>query len=130
NSLYAFLALYLIGRSRSGASIAVREILSPLSQTDMLFIIGVTLFTTFFAAALTLKLAKTAASHVPKINYRKFSTATIIFLIVLTISFTGLKGLLILTTASAIGIFVQAAGVNRSSCMTVLMIPTILYFLG
>ena len=130
NSLFAFLALYLIERSRSGASIAVKEILSPLSQTDMLFIIGVTLFTTFFAAALTLKLAKTAAAHVPKINYRKFSTATIIFLIALTISLTGLKGLLILVTASAIGVFVQAAGVNRSTCMTVLMIPTILYFLS
>jgi len=130
NSLYAFLALYLIGRSRSGASIAVAEILSPLSQSDMLAIIGVTLFTTFFAAALTLKLAKTAAAHVPKINYKKFAAATITFLIVLTILFTGPKGLLILVTASAIGIFVQAAGVNRSTCMTILMIPTILYFLG
>ncbi|MFQ5800408.1 MAG: tripartite tricarboxylate transporter permease [Candidatus Hydrothermarchaeales archaeon] len=130
NSIYAFLALYLIGRSRSGASIAVKEIMDVPSFPDLLFMVSIVLFTTFFAVFITLELAKLFAGVVQKLDYKLFSRAIIAFLAILVAFLTGWKGLLILVTASAIGIFVQMAGVNRSSCMAVLIVPTIIYFLG
>lgn len=129
NSIYAFLALYLIGRSRSGASIAVKEIMDVPSFTDLLFMVSIVLFTTFFAVFITLGLAKIFAGAVQRLDYKRFSRAIIVFLVVLVAFLTGWKGLLILTASSAIGIFVQEAGVNRSSCMAVLIVPTIIYFL-
>jgi putative membrane protein len=130
NSIYAFLALYLIGRPRSGASIAVKEIMDVLSFTDFLFMVSIMLFTTFFAVFITLELSKVFAGVVQRLDYRRFSGAIIAFLIILVILLTGWKGLLILVTASAIGIFVQEAGINRSACMAVLIVPTLIYFLG
>jgi putative membrane protein len=129
NSIYAFLALYLIGRSRSGASIAVAEIFGNPTFSDLLFIVAITLFTAFFAVFITLELAKISAKFIQRIDYSKLVIAIIAFLILLVAALTGWRVLLILITASAIGIFVQIAGINRSSCMTVLMVPTILYFL-
>jgi putative membrane protein len=130
NSIYAFLALYLIGRSRSGASIAVKEILGALAFSDLIFMVSITLFTTFFAVLITLELAKLAAIILERANYHSFSKIIISFLLILVFLLTGWKGLLILLTASAIGVFVQVSGVNRSACMAVLMVPTIIYFLG
>jgi putative membrane protein len=130
NSIYVFFALYLINRSRSGASIAVMEILGDFSFSDLLFMVSITLFTTFFAVFITLETAKMAVKIVQKTDYQRFSRIIIIFLMMLVIFLTGLKGMLILVRASAIGIFVQISGVNRSACMAVLMIPTILYFIG
>lgn len=130
NSIYAFLALYLIGHPRSGSSIAVREIMGGLSFTDLLFIISITLFTTFFAVFITLEIARLSANVVQNLDYQRFSTAVMGFLVFLVVFLTGWRGSLILITASAIGVFVQAAGVNRSSCMALLMVPSILYFLG
>jgi putative membrane protein len=130
NSIYAFLALYLIGRSRSGASIAVKEILGALAFSDLIFMVSITLFTTFFAVLITLELAKLAAIILERANYHSFSKIIISFLLILVFLLTGWKGLFILLTASAIGVFVQVSGVNRSACMAVLMVPTIIYFLG
>ncbi|RMF89176.1 MAG: hypothetical protein D6733_06875 [Methanobacteriota archaeon] len=130
NSIYAFLALYLIGRARSGASIAVKEIMDVLSPADLLFMVSVVLFTTFFAVFITLELAKMGALFVQSLDYRSFSLVIIAFLTLLVDLLTGWRGLLILATASAIGLFVQEAGVNRSTSMAVLIVPTIIYFLG
>jgi len=130
NAIYAFLALYIIGRSRSGASIAVKEIIESPSLTDLLFMVGVMLFSTFFAVFITLRIARFASGFVKNIDYQKITKAIITFLILLVIILTGWKGLIILITSSAIGVFVQASDVNRSSCMAVLMVPSILYFLG
>ncbi len=130
NTMYAFMALYLIEKTRSGASIAVKEIMDMPTFYDLLFMIAVMLFTTFFAVFITLGLSRFAANAVQKADYKAFSKAIIIFLTVLVFLLTGPTGMLILITASAIGIFVHETGVNRSSCMAVLIVPTILYYLG
>jgi TctA family transporter len=42
---------------------------------------------------------------------------------------TGLRGVLIAVTATAIGLVAAVTGVKRSHCMAVLVVPTILYFI-
>jgi len=130
NSLYAFLALILIGRARSGAAMGVRAIMGGLELSDLLLLLGSALFSTFFAVAITLALAGAFMRIAETLEYGRVSKAILVFLTLLVLALTGWRGLLILFTSTAIGVFTQAAGVNRSCCMAVLMVPTALYLLS
>lgn len=129
NAIYALLALYIIGRPRSGASIAVEQILENVVFIDLVFMISVVLITSLFGVFITLRIARVVLRHVQRINYQKFTLYILLLLLFMVISLTGLKGLLIAITATAIGLMPTLIGVKRSHCMTVLIIPTIMYFM-
>ncbi|MEE8167394.1 MAG: tripartite tricarboxylate transporter permease [Candidatus Hydrothermarchaeales archaeon] len=129
DAIYALFALYLIGTSRSGASIAVEHIMTDFTTPDFIFIISIVLLTTFFATSITLGLARIFVSKVQCVDYSLFSKVTIAFLGVLILAFTGWIGMLIAVTATSIGLIAPSTGIKRSHCMSVLIIPTILYFL-
>ncbi len=129
DAIYAFLALYLIGTPRSGASIAVEQILGEIAFADLLSITSVTLLTTFFAAGITILLARRFVAGIQNVEYSLFSKITLAFLASLILLLTGWKGVLIACVATAIGMVPPLAGIKRSHCMAVLILPTILYFL-
>jgi putative membrane protein len=128
-ALYAFLALYLIGNPRSGASIAVERLIPYLTFLDFAFMVSVAMVAILPAVGLTLWVSRLAVRKVQEIDYHAFSMATITFLLILIALLTGWKGILIAVTATAIGITTPILGIKRSHCMGVLMVPTILYFL-
>jgi len=129
DAIYAFLALYLIGKPRSGASIAVEKILQYLSYRDFLYILGIILSSSFLAVLITLRLSRFLVQKITMFKYEKISLLTLGFLLAMILFFSGERGLLIAFVASSIGIFAQLSGVKKSNCMAVLIIPTILYFL-
>jgi len=65
-----------------------------------------------------------------RINYKKLSMATIIFVTGLVYLMTGWVGLLVCIVAMVIGLVPILAGVSRTHTMGVLLVPTILYYLG
>lgn len=130
DAIYALFALYLIDNPRSGASIAVERLMLEVTYADFLFMVGVVLFTSFFAALITMNLAKFFVTKIQKLNYGKFSLGVLLFLTALILLLTGPLGLLIAGTGAAIGVAAPLAGVQRSHCMAVLIVPTILYYLG
>jgi putative membrane protein len=129
DSIYALLALYLISNPRSGASIAVERLTGELSREDFLFIVAVIMLTAFFAAYITLALGRILVEKMQNISYRPFSMTVLLFLVLLVFGLTGWRGLLILVTASAIGLLAPLTGVKRTHCMAVLITPTVLYYL-
>jgi putative membrane protein len=128
-ALYAFLALYLIGNPRSGASMAVERLVPQPAFTDFLFMVGVAMVSILPAVGLTLLISRLAVRRIQRINYRTFSLAIVLLLVLFIACLTGWKGILIAITATAIGITTPILGIKRSHCMGVLMVPTILYFL-
>ncbi|MFH1774046.1 MAG: tripartite tricarboxylate transporter permease [Methanobacteriota archaeon] len=129
DAIYALFALYLIGNPRSGASIAVEHIMTDFTLYDFLFMASIVLAAAFFATFATLTIAKISLRKVQEIDYAKFSKLVLLFLFALIFALTGVRGVLIAATATAIGFTAHLAGVKRSNCMAVLVIPTILYFL-
>ncbi len=128
-ALFSFVALYAIGRARSGAAVAVGEIME-VGATELVFLVGIALLAGGIAAVLQLKLGKLAARHMDRLPYRALCVAVLAFIIGLTIYFSGLAGLLIFATATAIGMLPAAVGVKRTHAMGVIMLPGILYFAG
>jgi putative membrane protein len=129
-AIYALLALYLINNPRSGASIAVEYMLRDFTYLDFLLVVAIVLLTAPFAVIMTLVLAKILVGRVRKIDYSRLSWTVLVFLVVLILTMTGVKGMVIAITATAIGFVTPVAGIKRSHCMSVLIIPTILYYLS
>jgi putative membrane protein len=127
--LISFVALFAIGKARSGAAVAVGQIME-IGLRELIFLIGVALFAGGIAAMLQLQLGKLAAKHICKMPYRAICIAVIISIIGLSIWYTGLIGLPILATATAIGLLPAVTRVKRTFCMGAIMFPCILYFAG
>ncbi|MFQ6105703.1 MAG: tripartite tricarboxylate transporter permease, partial [Candidatus Hydrothermarchaeaceae archaeon] len=129
DAVYALFALYLIGNPRSGASIAVEYILEVFTFQDFLFMISVVLMSAFFGVTITLLMARFFVGKSAELNYHSFSKYIIAFVLTLIFLITGWRGLLVALTATAIGLITPVAGIKRSHCMAVLVVPTIFYFL-
>jgi len=128
-ALISFVALFAIGRARSGAAVAVGQIME-VGLRELIFLIGVALFAGGIAAMIQLHLGKLAAKHMGKMPYRAICSAVIVTIIGMTVWYAGLVGLPILGTATAIGLLPAIARVKRTFCMGVIMLPCILYFAG
>ncbi|MDI6820008.1 MAG: tripartite tricarboxylate transporter permease [Candidatus Hodarchaeaceae archaeon] len=128
-TLFSFVALYAIGRPRSGAAVAVDQLIE-VGLKELIFLVGVALLAGGVAAVLHLKLGKLAAKHIGRLPYRAMCIVVIASIVGLTVCYSGLIGLPVLTTATAIGLLPATTKVKRTHCMGVIMVPCILYFAG
>ncbi|MBI4177191.1 MAG: tripartite tricarboxylate transporter permease [Candidatus Aenigmarchaeota archaeon] len=130
DSLFSMSALYTVGNPRSGASVAVERLMGEIGINELTIIVGSILLSSGVAAFLSLKISKRALGFMQKINYSMVSRFVIVFISFMVFSFSGLTGLLVLSTATSIGILCERFGVKRMHCMGCLLLPTILFFSG
>lgn len=128
NALFALAALYLIGRPRSGAAIAVEKILGNFTLNDLFLVMATSLFCVGVGALLTLWLSKRMLALIQRVPYDKLSLSVLGMLVMLTYAFTGLLGLAVLGVSTAIGLLAPLTGVRRSTCMGVVMLPVICWY--
>jgi len=129
-ALFSFVALYAIARPRSGAAVAVDQLVDKVGFNELLFLIGVALVAGGIAVVLHLRLGRLAARHIGGLPYRAMCLTVISGMAVMTFWYAGLLGLLILATSTAVGVLPAVAKVKRTHCMGVIMVPCILYFAG
>jgi len=79
---------------------------------------------------LTLYLGRKIPKFLEKINYRNLCLSVIIFIVTIIFLLTGILGLLITFTSTAIGLLCAYLGIRRSHCMGCLLLPSILFFSG
>lgn len=124
----SIVALYLLNAPRSGASVAVSQITS-LSQSTMLILLGASFLSAAIAFGVALKVSGFFVSIIETLDFTKIVLVVLLSIASITYFFTGLFGLLVLFTASAIGFCARAAG-ERTAVMSVLIVPSILFFSG
>ena len=129
NTILSVLALWLIERSRSGLAVAIDQLFN-IGFDEVLLILFVVLIAGGVSIILALILAKRFVKIIEKIDYVRVSILVCVILFSLTVVFTGFYGALLLGTCSALGIFTNLIGVKRSILMGVLILPTILFYLG
>lgn len=134
-AFFVVVVLYIILRSRSGATLAVMQLIS-IQQWDQLvmpvpliYLLITLLFGGTLSYFLTLRVGKLFARSFSQIPYQPLVTATISLIVILVFLFTGFTGLFILLVATFIGLIPVQWGVRRSHCMGILLVPIILYFL-
>ena len=130
-ALFAIAALYLIGRSRSGASIAVEQILGGIvAQTDLLLISLFMILAGVIAAAILWRMGGSVASWVSAADEIGLNWSVVAFLAALTLLLLGLGGLVILVCATVVGLVPLVFKVRRAQLMGFFLVPTMLFYSG
>jgi putative membrane protein len=129
-AMFSLVSLYTIMRPRSGAAVAVEKILTNFGFNELLLLLAVAMIATGLSSILLLKTLRRMVSLLERVNYTKLTLSIIIFLIILTIIFTGPLGLLVLGVSTAIGLLAPLFGTKRSLAMGSLMLPLIFFYAG
>ena len=136
---FSFISLYLISKTRTGAAVAIKEIIGIPSMNILILILTITLISGLISFFLTKNLAKLFSQKITKINYTKISITTLIvlgFVVFLSSGLligekitSGFFGLVVLGISTLTGIYCIQTGVRRTNMMGCLIIPTIIFYL-
>lgn len=125
----SFTLVYAIGKSRTGAAAATKEILSKISLSDITLIIISIIIAGTLAFIVGIRISIITSKILNKINYKKISLGVLILLITIIALFSNSLGMLVFVTSTCIGIFAIESGVRRTNLMGALLIPTIILYL-
>ncbi|MFH1752128.1 MAG: tripartite tricarboxylate transporter permease [archaeon] len=128
NLVFGFFVLFFLGKTRTGASAAIKQLI-PLNQDFLAIIIFTVLISLAFGAVITIWLGKIIAVNIHKLNYQKINFIVLIFLTLIIAVLTGFNGLMVYVTATAIGLLPISTNIKRTHAMACLMIPTIIIYL-
>lgn len=126
----SLITLYLLEKARSGAVAAISIINHNLIFNENVILIAACLFAVFAGAALTLFLGRYFIKIFGFINYVLLMKFVLFFLFCVVVFISGIYGLFVFIVAMFIGVLPNYLGCRHSQLMGVLLIPTILWFLG
>lgn len=129
NMIFSFGVLYIIGKTRTGAALAIKQMIQ-LTDLHLLMIMGVVLFAIGFGFFALETMGEFAVKELRKFDYRKINILVLVGLSILTVFMSGLLGVVVFLTATAIGLIPIISGIKRTTTMAFLMVPTMLIYLG
>ncbi len=138
SAVFSLVALAAIGRGRSGAMLAVREVLgseglvSGTSQPSAAFAL---LLLAVFVASLfgyfaTLFLGRSIGRRLAGADLRRMTSVVLAGLVLLVLLFTGIGGALVLVSSTLLGLIPPLIGVSRVHLTGCLLVPIIVFFMG
>ena len=127
NFVTSFAALFMIGKTRTGAAVFLKQTL-PLTGENFLLVIAAIITAGGLAGLITDSLAKTAVKKFEKTDYALLSKLTLGFVLLLVFFLSGPIGFIALAPVSCIGLLAVSCKVNRSTCMAFLIVPAILFY--
>lgn len=125
----SFVAIFSIGRARTGSALAVKEILNAISLSDLYFMLLATILSGLISFFLGIWISRYFSANISRISYPDLSLLVVGILAVMVSVFSGWLGLIIFLTSTALGIFTILSGARRINMMGVLLIPTIIFYL-
>ncbi len=127
---FSLAALAVIGNPRSGAAVAIEQVLPRMTTYHFLLVAGLGAVAVGIGAGVTRLLAPRAVRAATAVDYRHLLRGVAILLAAGTVLLTGWFGLLVLGTATALGVTAHRWQVRKSYCMVVLIAPTVLFYAG
>lgn len=128
NMLISIGTVYILEKARNGAIVVVKELLGLVNLEMMLLFLGVALVVGGIATILALRLSKIFASLIVKVNYSYIVFSILGFITLLTLYFDGFLGLMVLFTATSLGLVASYWEIGKSHLMGCLILPVILFF--
>ncbi|MFB6242326.1 MAG: tripartite tricarboxylate transporter permease [Candidatus Nanosalina sp.] len=124
--IFSLLTLQLLGKARSGTSVALKALSMP-TESQMLFLGVLTLVSTLVSAVFAARFSRIYGSSLRDVPLRPVFYGVLLIVASATVVLTGLTGLLVLAVSSLIGMAALESE-NRKVCMAVLIVPSILFF--
>jgi len=129
DAIYSFISLYTIGNPRSGVATMLGQVIE-LDYNTLLLFVGVIAFTAPIALYLELFIGKRALTLMRAVDFKSLNLAALGIVLALVYLMTGFWGILYTVVATSIGMLPILTGVSRTHSMGILLLPTIMYFLG
>ena len=129
NILLSFLAVYLIGKARSGVALAANSIV-PIGFNELLIIVAIAVVAISVSAIVVLFIAKTLLNKLSKWNYALINKLVLAFIIIMIFYFTQFYGLFLAALCACLGIITLQKNIKRGLLMGVLIVPTIIFYMG
>ncbi|MGB9930144.1 MAG: tripartite tricarboxylate transporter permease [Methanosarcina sp.] len=131
NAIFGLVAFVIIGRTRSGAMVAVEEILGAevFDFPILLLFFAAMVLTALFSYFSTVWIGNNAHHLLKKINYTKLCACVLAGLGLMVLLFTGPFGFFIFVISTPIGMLASFMNVRKSHAMGVILLPVILYFI-
>lgn len=136
DTLFSLIAIYLINNPRSAISVYISNIMTNISLNHVIFFIFVALVTASVTCVLSIKIGDILINNIQKIEYRKLNTIIIILITLIIIYFSITSNaplwymLLTYVTSISLGLIVNLLDLNKSYLMGILIVPSIITYLG
>ena len=131
NAIFGLIALFIIGYPRSGAMVAVRDLVGETLDFHLVLLFLIVIVLVSIAAyAATIFIGDHAPSVLAHFDYQKICMTILIGLVVMVILFNGVFGIAIFLAAVPIGMLPYYMGVKKSHAMGVLLLPVMMYYFG
>ena len=130
HSLFALVATAAIGKARTGSSIAIRELIGASSLEQTGWLIGISILSIAIAVMALLLLSKRLAGFLSRMPMQEIGLLILAYLGFLVFLFDGPMGLLVMATATAIGVIPPLVGVRRTHLMGCILVPSIVSMSG
>lgn len=125
--LFSLVTLAVVGKARNGTAYTISGL---VDGKGVLLPAGVALAAVFVSVAAVVFLSGKFVSAIRKVDYVALNRLSLLFLLLLVFAGGGLVGLLIAATAASIGILTVRLGAGRANAMGMLLLPTILFYMG
>ncbi len=125
----ALITAFSISKARNGAVAIVDGIISGIGLEDFFLFLAIILLASGLAAILTLYFARKVSSRIERINYPLACLLVLCLISALVFVFSGWIGLMVLATATSIGLLSIEKEISRTSLMGCLIIPVIFYYI-
>ena len=136
DTLFSLIAIYLINNPRSAISVYIQNIMPNIDLIDMIFFILVSLISVSIAAVISIKIGGFMIENMIKMEYKKLNSIIIVLISLIIIGFTiSTNGclyyvLLCYISSISLGLIANSLDLNKSSLMGVLIVPSIITYLG
>ncbi len=129
NAVFSLVALYAIGRPRSGAVVAAQQAMGSIDFRAFALLVLAMCMAGAAAYPLAILAGGSAAGVFSKIDYRLLNASVLLFLGAMCLALTGFLGLAVFMLSSMVGMAPHLVNVRKTCLMGVLLVPCIAYFL-
>jgi putative membrane protein len=129
NMVISIATAYALQKARNGAIVTIQSLLTAVTLEQLLIFLSTALIVGGIAVILGLFISKKFLKLIQKVNYRKLMLIIIVFITLLVIFFDTFIGIIILLTATGIGLLTSFWGVGKNHLMGCLILPVIIFLL-
>lgn len=130
DTVFGIAALYFLGKTRSGASVAIGHLLRSLDLTSLIAILVVMATVGWMAQRVLITSGLRMAKFINVLSYKGLSLGVIGLITTLVWQTTGLWGVVILIGTSLLGLVAPLVEIRRAQAMGVFLVPVMLYYSG
>ncbi|MFH1447334.1 MAG: tripartite tricarboxylate transporter permease [Candidatus Micrarchaeota archaeon] len=130
HSLFSLVAISSIGKARTGAAVAISELIGTPGIEQTVWLVGIGVVSAAASVIVLLLVSRKLAGFVSRVSLRDMGAAVIIYLVLLVFLLDGAFGLLFMATGAAVGVIPPMLGVRRTHLMGAILVPSLVSLAG